>query len=138
MNAVSGMPTRYLYDSADSLLRFAVRADATITGVCGLAVALVGDSLASLTGLSPAVEYGLAGFFLVYGLVVYGFGAVPDLRRVGIVVVAANIAFTLAAVVVAEAAQLTASGVAASLVSALYTAVFATLQYLGLRRLETA
>jgi hypothetical protein len=33
---------------------------------------------------------------------------------------------------------MTASGVAASLISAVYTAVFAAFQYLGVRRLATA
>jgi hypothetical protein len=132
------MPTRYLYDSTDSLLRFALRADAAFTGVCGLVVAVVAGPLSSLTGLPSGVQYGLAAFFILYGLVVLGLGAMPDLRRAGIGVVAANMAFTVGAVVAAEVVPMTASGVAASLVSAVYTAFFAGLQYLGVRRLETA
>lgn len=138
MTAVSGLPSRYLYDATDSLLRFAMRADATFTGLCGLAVAFVADPLSSLTGLSSGVEYGLGAFFVLYGLVVFSLAAAPNLRRAGIGVVAANIAFTLGAIVAAEAVPMTATGVAASLVSAVYTAVFAALQYLGVRRLVTA
>ena len=52
MSAVSGIPTRYLYDSTDSLLRFAMRADATVTALCGLAIAFFADPLSSLTGLT--------------------------------------------------------------------------------------
>ena len=138
VSGVSGMPTRHLYDSTDSLLRFAMRADATFTGLCGLAIAFVADPLSSLTGLSSGAEYSLGAFFVFYGLAVFSLAAMPNLRRAGIGVVAANVAFTLGAIVAAEAVPMTATGVAASLVSAVYTAAFAGLQYLGVRRLETA
>ena len=132
------LPTRRLYDSTDSLLRFALRADATLTGMCGLVVAVVADPLSSLTGLPTGVEYGLAAFFVLYGLFVMGLAATSDLRRAGVGVVGANVGFTVGAVVAPEAMSLTAIGVAASLASAIYTAAFAGLQYQGVRRLETA
>ena len=135
MTAVSGMPTRPLYDSTDSLLRFAMRADATLTGLCGLAVAFFADPISSLTGLTSGQEYALGAFFVLYGLVVFGLAALPNLRRVGIGVIAANIAYTLAAVAAAELVPMTATGVAATLATGVYTAAFAGLQYLGVRRL---
>jgi hypothetical protein len=138
MSAVSDISTRHLYDSTDSLLRFAMRADATVTGLCGLAIAFFADPLSSMTGLTSAVEYGLGVFFVLYGLAVFSLAALPNLRNAGVAVVGANIAFTVAAVGAAEAMPLTASGVAASMVSAVYTTVFAALQYLGVRRLATA
>ncbi len=135
MTAVSGIPTRPLYDSTDSLLRFAMRADATLTGLCGLAVAFFADQLSSLTGLTAFQEYALGAFFVLYGLVVFSLAAAPNLRRAGIGVVVANIAYTLAAVVAAEMVAMTATGVAATLATGVYTAAFAALQYLGVRRL---
>ena len=135
MTAVSGMPTRPLYDSTDSLLRFAMRADATLTGLCGLAVAFFADPISSMTGLASGQEYALGAFFVLYGLVVFSLAAVPNLRRVGIGVIAANIVYTLAAVVAAELVPMTATGVAATLATGVYTAAFAGLQYLGVRRL---
>ncbi|OMC47074.1 hypothetical protein A5745_05420 [Mycobacterium sp. IS-2888] len=135
MTAVSGIPTRPLYDSTDSLLRFAMRADATLTGLCGLAVAVVADPLSSLTGLTSLQEYALGAFFVLYGLGVFGLAAVQDLRRVGIGVVVANIVYTLAAIVAAGVVPMTAFGVAATLATGVYTAGFAALQYLGVRRL---
>jgi hypothetical protein len=135
MTAVSGLPTRPLYDSTDSLLRFAMRADATLTGAFGLVAAIVADPLSSLTGLTSGQEYALAGFFVLYGLVVFTLAALPNLRRAGIGVVVANIVYTLAAVVAAELVPMTAIGVAATLASGVYTAFFAGLQYLGVRRL---
>jgi hypothetical protein len=138
MSAVSDIPTRHLYDSTDSLLRFAMRADATFTGLCGLVIAFVADPLSSLTGLASITEYGLGAFFVLYGLVVFSLAAMANLRSAGIGVVAANVAFTLGAIAAAEALPLTATGVAVSLASAIYTATFAWLQYLGVRRLATA
>jgi hypothetical protein len=135
MTATPGLYTPPLYDSTDSLLRFAMRADATLTGMCGLAVAFFADPISSLTGLTSLQEYSLGAFFVIYGLAVFSLAALPNLRRAGIGVVAANIVYTLAAMVAAEAVPMTATGVAATLATGVYTAAFAWLQYLGVRRL---
>jgi hypothetical protein len=73
-----------------------------------------------------------------YGLVVFSLTGLPNLRRVGIGVVVANIISTVAAVAVvaADSLPLTAAGIAATLASGVYTAFFALLQYLGVRRLR--
>ncbi|OBI39330.1 hypothetical protein [Mycobacterium colombiense] len=136
ITGVSSIPTRPLYDSTDSLLRFAVRADATLTGLCGLAIAFFADPISSLTGLTSFQEYTVGVVFVIAGLLVFSLGALPELRRLGISVVTVNVAFTLAAIVAAEALPLTGTGVALTLASGVYTAAFAGLQYLGLRRLE--
>jgi hypothetical protein len=138
MSAVSGISTRHLYASTDSLLRFAMRADATFTGLCGLVIAFVADPLSSLTGLSSLTEYGLGAFFVLYGLVVFSLAAAMDLRSSGVAIVAANIGFTLAALLAPAVLPLTGTGVATAVAGAIYTATFAWLQYLGVRRLETA
>ncbi|SOX55647.1 hypothetical protein MAAFP003_4339 [Mycobacterium ahvazicum] len=128
MSAITGMPTRPLYDATDSLLRFAMRADATLTGLCGLAIALIAD-------LSSNLEYGIGALFLLYGLVVYGLTGLPDLRGAGVGVVVANIVVALGCAVAVEAVPMTATGVAATLAIGVYAAAFAWLQYLGVRRL---
>ncbi|MCV7098829.1 hypothetical protein [Mycobacterium palustre] len=130
-----GVRTPPLYDSTDSLLRFAMRADATLTGLCGLAVAFFADPISSMTGLASGQEYALGAFFVLYGLAVFSLAATPNLRRAGIGVVAANIVYTLAAILAAEAVPMTSIGVAATLATGIYTAAFAGLQYLGVRRL---
>jgi hypothetical protein len=137
MTAISGLGTRPFADSTDSLLRFAMRADATLTGFAGLAVAAA-DPISSLTGLTSVEEYALGAFFVLYGLVVFSLAALPNLRRAGISVVTANVVFTVAAVgvVVADPLPLTAAGIAATLASGAYTALFGYLQYLGVRRLR--
>ncbi|MEE3753638.1 hypothetical protein [Mycobacterium intracellulare] len=138
VSGVSGLTTRPLYDATDSLLRFAVRADATLTGLFGLAVAFLADPLSSLTGLTSFEDYAVGASFVIYGLVVFSLGALPDLRSVGIGVIVANVFFTLASIVAAEALPLTVTGAALTLAGGAYTAAFAALQYLGVRRLETA
>jgi hypothetical protein len=136
MTAISGLTTRPLYDSTDSLLRFAMRADATVTGVFGLAIAFVAEPLSSLTGLTSGQEYALGAFFVLYGLAVFTLAAMPSLRRAGVGVAAGNIGYSVAAVLVPEVVPMTATGVATTLASGLYAATFAGLQYLGVRRIE--
>ncbi len=137
MTAVTGLAPRPLADSTDSLLRFAMRLDATATGLTGLLIAAAADPLSSLTGLSSIAEYGLGAFFVFYGLAVYVLAAFPDLRRAGIGVVIANIVLTVAAVAVVavDAVPLTQTGTAATLAGGVYTALIGYLQYLGVRRL---
>jgi hypothetical protein len=138
MTAVTGLAPRPLADSTDSLLRFAMRLDATLTGFLGLMIAAAADPLSSLTGLSSIAEYGIGAFFVLYGLVVFALAAALDLRRAGIGVVIANAVLAVAAVVVAaaDALPLTQTGIAATLASGVYTALIGYLQYLGVRRLR--
>jgi hypothetical protein len=137
MTSISGFPgtrTRPIYDSTDSLLRFAMRADATLTGLMGFAVAVAADPVSRLTGLTSGQEYSMGAFFVLYGLAVFSLAALPNLRRAGIGVVAANLVYTVAAIAAAELVPMTATGVAATLASGVYTAAFAGMQYLGVRR----
>lgn len=134
---MTAIATRPLSDSTDSLLRFAMRLDATLTGLGGLVIAAAADPIAALTGLTPAQEYGLGAFFVLYGLAVFFLAALPNLYRAGIGVVAGNVVCTVAALLVVANAvlPLTGTGVLLTLASGLYTAAFALLQYLGVRRL---
>lgn len=135
MTAISGAPTRPLSDSNDSLLRFAMRADATLTGLMGLIVAIAADPVSRLTGLTSEQEYSMGAFFVLYGLVVFSLAALPNLRRAGLGVVAGNLVYTVAAIAAAELVPMTSFGVGATLASGVYTLAFAGLQYLGVRRL---
>ncbi|HZQ34171.1 MAG TPA: hypothetical protein VFB19_20865 [Mycobacterium sp.] len=130
--------TRPLSASTDALLRFALRADATITGLAGLAVAALANPLSKVSGLSPTTEYLIGAAFVLYGVAVYYLAALPSLRGVGIAVSAANVVCTLGtlAIVTTDAAPLTQTGVAIALATGVYTAFFGYLQYLGVRRLR--
>jgi hypothetical protein len=122
----------------DSLLRLAMRADAIITGLGGIALAAAAGPLASMTGLSTATEYGFAAFYIAYGVVVFGLASLSSVLRPGIGVVIANVLYTVAAVVVVLTGvwPLTTMGVVLALGSGLYTLIFAELQYQGVRRLK--
>jgi hypothetical protein len=137
MTAVYGLSTRPFADSTDSLLRFAMRVDATLTGLVGLLIAGAADPISSWTGLSSLAEYGIGAFFVAYGLVVFALAAALDLRRAGIGVVIANVVFTVAAVAVvaADALPLTSTGITATLASGVFTALIGYAEYLGVRRL---
>ena len=137
MTAVYGLPTRPFADSTDSLLRFAMRLDATLTGFAGLFIAAAADPISSWSGLSSLTGYGIGAFFVLYGLIVFGLAAAPDLRRVGVGLIVGNVVLTVAALVVVAvgALPLTAAGVAATLATGGYFALMGFLQYLGVRRL---
>ncbi|SRX93968.1 hypothetical protein MSP7336_02215 [Mycobacterium shimoidei] len=137
MTAVTGLPTGPFTDSTDSMLRFAMRVDATLTGLGGLLIAAAADPISSLTGLTSLQEYAVGAFFIFAGLAVFCLAALPDLRRTGIGVAIANFAFAVAtvAVVAADVLPLSTAGIATTLAGGVYTAVFGYLQYLGVRRL---
>ena len=135
---MTAIATRPRSETTDSLLRLALRADATLSGLAGLAIAAAAGPLSSLTGLTPAQEYGIGAAFVLYGLVVFSLAALPSLRGVGIGVMIANAVGTIGAVIIAvtDWVSLTEAGVIVILAMGVYTAFFALLQYLGVRRLR--
>jgi FtsH-binding integral membrane protein len=137
MTAVTPLPTRPFDDSTDSLLRFAMRLDATLGGLVGLFIALMADPLSALTGLSSLAEFSGGALLVLGGLAVYALAAAPDLRRVGAGLIVGNVVLTVAALVVVAvgALPLTEAGVAATLATGGYFALMGYLQYLGVRRL---
>ena len=56
---------------SDSLLRLAMRADAVLSGLCGIALIAAAGPLSGFTGLPTGVEYGIGAAFVVYATVVY-------------------------------------------------------------------
>jgi len=120
-----------------ALLRFALRLDATLSGVCGLVHVAFADAMASLTGLTPTQVFVLGAGFVLYGVVVFRLAGLRSVRRTGRVVIAANLlgAAIAIALVLTGALPLTGPGEAVLLAMGVYTAFFALLQYLGLRRL---
>ncbi|OPX05588.1 hypothetical protein [Mycobacterium sp. AT1] len=128
---------RPLSDSSDSLLRFAMRADATVCAGLGLLVAMAADPLSRLSGLSATSEWLAGAALVVYGVALYVMAAMPFVRRIGIGIVVANVVFAMAvvAVVAAGVLPLTGMGVAMMLATVAATLGLAYLQYLGVRRL---
>ncbi|ULP40974.1 hypothetical protein [Mycobacterium lentiflavum] len=123
----------------DGFLRLAMRADAAISGLVGLAGVPLAGYLAQASGITKAFEYGMAGFLISYGVLVLWLASLPSVRRVGMAVVLGNLLYTVAAValVLADVFPLTATGVILTLGSGIYTLLFAELQYQGWRRART-
>jgi hypothetical protein len=120
----------------DGLLRLAMRADAAISGLAGLAGVPLAGYLATASGTTKAFEYGMAAFLISYGAIVLWLATLPSVRRAGMAVVVANLLYTVATVVLvlADVFPLTATGVVVTLGSGVYTLFFAELQYQGWRR----
>ena len=122
--------------STDSLLRLAMRADAVLSGLAGIALIVAAGPLSGFTGFPRAAEYGIGIAFVGYGIVVFLAAGLHRVRAAGIATMAANLLFTVAAVLVVLRVDLTTAGVVAVLASGVYTLVFADLQYLGVRRIR--
>jgi hypothetical protein len=122
----------------DAFLRFAMRLDAVITGVMGIAGVAVAPRVAELSGTTPATEYAIGAFFIAYGIGVYALSRMTHVRVPGIATIAANVGYTVLAIAVVLAGvwPLTTMGVVLTLGSGVYTLVMADLQYLGLRRMR--
>ncbi|OBB69375.1 MULTISPECIES: hypothetical protein [unclassified Mycobacterium] len=120
----------------DGLLRLAMRADAAISGLVGLAGIPLAGRLAELSGTTKAFEYTMAAFLIGYGVLVFGLASMRSVLRAGMGVIIANVAYTVASVVLvlADVFPLTSAGVALNLAAGAYTLVFAELQYQGWRR----
>jgi glucose uptake protein GlcU len=123
----------------DAFLRFAMRLDAVLTGLMGIAGVAVAPRIAELSGTTPALEYSMGTFFIAYGVAVFALSLMKHVLRPGVAVVVGNVVYTVAAVGVglAGAWPLTTMGVVLTLGSGVYTLVMADLQYLGLRRMRS-
>ena len=134
MTAINTRPVR---ESTDSLLRFALRADATLCAGLGLLVAMAADPLSRLSGLSSTSEWVGGAGLVVYGAALYLAAGLPDVRRVGVGVLTGNVAFAIlvTVVLIAGLLPLTELGVVATVAFTVATLVFAYAQYLGVRRL---
>jgi hypothetical protein len=128
-----------LTESTDGLLRFAMRADALLSGATGLVLLVLGRQVAELSGTTATVEYTTGASFVVFSIVVLTLAARPRVRTAGMVLAAGNAVFTVAtvAVVVADVWPLTDVGVALVLGTGVYTLAMAALQYAGVRRIPT-
>jgi hypothetical membrane protein len=135
---MTAIATPRLTDSTDSLLRFAMRADAVLTGLAGIAGIPLANWVAELSGTTTTFEYSMSAFFIAYGLVVLALAARPSVRRTGMVLAAGNLLYTVASValVLADVFPLTTTGVVLTLATGVYTLVFAELQYQGVRRIK--
>jgi hypothetical protein len=121
----------------DPLLRFAMRADATLCAGIGLLIAMAADPLSRFSGLSAASEWVAGAALVLYGTTLYALAAAPGIRRIGVGIVVAKVLFAIVAtaVLIAGVLPLTEAGVAMMLAIIAATLGLAYAQYLGVRRL---
>lgn len=120
-----------------SLLRFALRADATLCAAVGLLGAMTADPLARFVGLTATAGWLVGAALVGYGALLYALAALPDIRRVGMAVFAGNVAFGALAVAAVLAGWLPLTALGSDLLLAFVAATLglAWLQYRGVRRL---
>ncbi len=130
--------TPKLRDSTDSFLRFALRADATCSGLMGIAGIPLAGWLAEISGTHIAFEYAMGAFFIAFAAGVFILAALPSVKQAGIVIAVGNVIYTVAAVVfvLADVFPLTTVGVVLTLATGVYTLAMAELQYQGVRRIK--
>ena len=135
---MAAITTPRLKGSSDSLLRFALRADATASGLMGIAGIPLAGWMAEVSGTPIAFEYAVSAFFIAFAVGVFALAARPSVKQTGIVVAAGNVLYTVAAVafVLADVFPLTTVGVVLTLATGVYTLVMAELQYQGVRRIK--
>ena len=102
-----------------------------------LADAMAADPLSRLSGLSSTSEWIAGAALVIYGVALYAAAGLPDVRRVGMGVLAGNVAFAILVTVVLVAGwlPLTELGVVTTIAFTVATVGFAYAQYLGVRRL---
>jgi hypothetical protein len=135
---MTAITTPKLRQSNDSFLRFALRADATCSGLMGIAGIPLAGWVAEISGTPVAFEYTVGAFFIAFAVGVFALAARPSVKRAGIVIAAGNLVYTVASVVfvLTDVFPLTGTGVFLTLAVGVYTLIMAELQYQGVRRIK--
>ena len=77
---MTAITTPRLKGSSDSLLRFALRADATASGLMGIAGIPLAGWLAEVSGTPIAFEYAVCAFFIAFAVGVFALAARPSVK----------------------------------------------------------
>lgn len=123
--------------ASSSLLRFALRLDGVASLGCGALTTFAATPLALWLGTSANAVFAVGLFMLAYGLTVFWLGQRPHLPRwVVLTVIGGNLLWVLESLVLPLLGWISPSPLGWTLLSAQAAgvAVFAELQYSGLRR----
>ncbi|MQY09063.1 hypothetical protein ACRB68_71750 [Actinomadura sp. RB68] len=135
------MNTTGLLSDGRRLLTTALRLDAVVTGVNGLAYLALAGPLHDLLGLGAATGRGIGAFLLVYAAAVWAVSLPGRVRRVAVsAIVEANALWAVLSVAAVATGWLSlnlAGGVWAVLQAAV-VAGFGALQYVALRKATAA
>lgn len=123
---------------SDGFARMALKLDAVATGLNGIAYLAFATVLDSFFGVTTAVQYPVGAFLLLYALGVLAIGTRKGINRTGLMaVIVANLLWVVVSLVVLISGALSPTGVGAIwiVLQSLTVGGFATLQYVGLKRL---
>ncbi len=138
--AASG-PARPAGTAPDRLLRLAMKLDAVATGAVGALALVASPALDGLLGAPLALLVPVGLFLIAYAAAIWAAGSRPAIsRRAAGAAVAINLSWVIASVALVAAGPfpLTALGIAFVLAQAAAVALFADLQFLGLRQARPA
>src|SRR5689334_23756070 len=96
---MTAITTPKLRQSDDSFLRFALRLDATCSGLMGIAGIPLAGWLAEVSGTTKAFEYTMSAVFIAFAIGVFAVAAMPSVKGPGIVIAAGNLLYTVGTVV---------------------------------------
>ncbi|MFD9905583.1 hypothetical protein [Streptomyces sp. NPDC059063] len=123
----------------DTLARLALKLDAAVTGLNGLAYLALAQVLDSFFGIEAAVQYPVGAFLLLYATAVLVIATREHISRPALsAVITANLLWTVLSVisVATDTFSPTGTGMAWALLQALVVAGFAAVQYVALGRLH--
>jgi hypothetical protein len=129
--------TAHAVQRSQDLLRLALRLDAIVTGVNGLAYLALAKPLNSLFDLPVGLSVSIGAFLLVFAGAVWLIARPATINRTAAqFVVEANILWAMLSVIAVGVGWLSVNGLgtAWAVMQALVVAGFAGLQYVGLRR----
>jgi hypothetical protein len=136
-NHVESGPSRAAARGRDRLLRLSLTADALATGALGALLAAAGVVLDEPLGIPATVLVPVGVFLVVYAAVLWSIASQAQVSRPAAwAVVAGNLGWVAASVVAAAAGwwSPTTLGMVVLLAQAATVALFAELQFTGLRR----
>ncbi|MFD3410846.1 hypothetical protein [Streptomyces cyaneofuscatus] len=116
----------------------ALKLDAVVTGLNGIAYLALATVLDSFFGVTTAVQYPVGAFLLLYALGVLAIGTRKEINRTGLTaVIVANVLWVVLSLVVLISGLLSPTGIGAVwiVLQSLTVGGFAALQYVGLKRL---
>lgn len=134
--SASASPSPSVARADDRLLRAVLRIDSVVTGLNGLAYALVAAPLAALLGGTVPLLIGLGAFLVIVAVVLMLVSRGRPMARPAVgALIAVNIAWVIASVGVAGLADWpTALGRAWVVLQAVVVLVFVACEVIGLRR----
>ena len=134
----SGITATPEVTASDGFARLALKLDGVVTGLNGIGYLALATILDSFFGIDTSVQYPVGVFLLLYAAGVLVIGTRARISRSGLAaVIVANLLWAVLSVLIVISDALSPTGIGATwiVLQALVVGGFATLQYIGLKRI---